>query len=64
MIRVISWNINNQIDPWHWLARMKERGEADLALLQETGIPPLPPRLQIGFDTRMKTRMKSRNRRC
>lgn len=40
MIRVISWNINNQIDPWHWLARMKERGEADLALLQEAGIPP------------------------
>ena len=40
MIRMVSWNINKQEDPWHWLARMKERGEADVALLQEAGSPP------------------------
>ncbi|MCY4594548.1 MAG: hypothetical protein OXC19_07060 [Bryobacterales bacterium] len=40
MIRVISWNVNKQDDPWHCLARMKERGEADVALLQEAGSPP------------------------
>ena len=40
MIRVISWNINKQIDPWYCLAKMKERGEADVALLQEAGSPP------------------------
>ena len=40
MIRVISWNIAKGIEPWHWLAKMAERGEADIALLQEAGSPP------------------------
>ena len=40
MIRVVSWNIANRIEPWHWLAEMAERGEADVALLQEARSPP------------------------
>lgn len=40
MIRVVSWNINKQLEPWRVLAGMAERGEADLALLQEAGRPP------------------------
>ncbi|MDE0417036.1 MAG: hypothetical protein OXI95_08905 [bacterium] len=40
MIRVVSWNISKRDDPWRCLARMKERGEADVALLQEAGSPP------------------------
>ena len=45
MIRVVSWNVAKRDDPWHWLAEMAERGEADIALLQEAGRPPegLPP---------------------
>ena len=40
MIRVVSWNVANRSEPWHWLAKMAERGEADIALLQEAGSPP------------------------
>ncbi len=40
MIRVVSWNIAKRIKPWHCLAKMAERGEADVALLQEPGCPP------------------------
>ncbi len=39
-IKVVSWNINRQRDPWFELAEMADRGEADLALLQEAGSPP------------------------
>lgn len=39
-IKVVSWNINKKPDPWYELAEMADRGEADLALLQEAGNPP------------------------
>lgn len=35
-MKVISWNIAGQIDPWHVLAD----SDADIALLQEAGTPP------------------------
>ena len=40
MINVVCWNIGKRWDPWHWLERMAREGHADLALLQEAGIPP------------------------
>ena len=40
MIRVVSWNIGKRMKPWHELAEMASRGEADVALLQEAGSPP------------------------
>ena len=40
MIRLVCWNIDRRIDPWHCLAKMAERDEADVALLQEAGTPP------------------------
>ena len=40
MIRVVSWNIAKWTQPWRELAEMVHRGEADVALLQETGNPP------------------------
>ena len=40
MIKVDSWNINRQSQPWCELVRMAKDGEADLALLQEAGGPP------------------------
>ncbi|MDE0175800.1 MAG: endonuclease/exonuclease/phosphatase family protein [Defluviicoccus sp.] len=40
MIRVVSWNIAKWTAPWRELAEMARRGEADVALLQETGNPP------------------------
>ncbi len=40
MIRVVSWNIGKRMEPWRELAEMADRGEADLALLQEAGSPP------------------------
>lgn len=40
MIKVVSWNINKCAQPWRELVRMARNGEADLALLQETGNPP------------------------
>ncbi len=40
MIRVVSWNIFRLQQPWHVLAEMARRGEADVALLQEAGNPP------------------------
>ena len=40
MIRLVSWNIDKQSEPWYELAEMARRGEADVALLQETGSPP------------------------
>ena len=40
MIRVVSWNIAKRTEPWRELAEMARRGEADVALLQETGDPP------------------------
>ena len=46
MIRLVCWNIDKRTDPWHCLAKMAERGEADVALLQEAGSPPdrlVPP---------------------
>ena len=46
MIRLVCWNIDKGLDPWHCLATMAERGDADVALLQEAGTPPdglVPP---------------------
>ena len=40
MIRVISWNIAARKEPWRWLAEMAKRGDADVALLQESKSPP------------------------
>ena len=40
MIKVVCWNIGKRWDPWHCLLRMARNGDADLALLQEAGIPP------------------------
>lgn len=40
MIRVVSWNIAKRRKPWRELAQMAERGEADVAILQEAGSPP------------------------
>ncbi len=40
MIQLVSWNINRQTAPWHCLVKMAEQGDADVALLQETGSPP------------------------
>ena len=41
MIKVVSWNIAKRSEPWCELAEMARRGEADLALLHESGNPPL-----------------------
>lgn len=40
MIRVVCWNIDKKIEPWKHLVKMKENGEADLAILQEAGQVP------------------------
>ena len=40
MIKVVCWNIGKSWEPWRCLERMARKGHADLALLQETGIPP------------------------
>ena len=40
MIRVVIWNIGRRMEPWHELAEMANRGEVDIALLQEAGSPP------------------------
>ena len=40
MIKIVSWNIDKRLDPWHELAEMAHRGEVDIALLQEAGSPP------------------------
>ena len=40
MIRLVSWNIGKRAAPWHCLAKMAQRGQADVALLQEAGNPP------------------------
>ena len=50
MIRVVSWNVANRNEPWHWLAKMAERGEADVALLQEAGSPPEGLTHQVRFE--------------
>ena len=40
MVRLVCWNINKQVAPWHCLTKMAARGEADVALLQEAGSVP------------------------
>jgi len=50
MIRVVSWNINKKQEPWRVLAAMAERGEADIALLQEAGSPPTEASGLIEYD--------------
>ena len=40
LIRIVSWNVNRKLQPWRTLVEMAERGEADVALLQEAGEPP------------------------
>ena len=41
MIKVVCWNIDKRWEPWRWLVRMARDGDADLALLQEAGNPPV-----------------------
>ena len=43
MIRVVSWNIDKRVEPWHELVRMAKDGEADLALLQVSSVTPTRP---------------------
>ena len=43
MIKVVSWNIDKQMQPWRELVRMAKDDEADLAVLQEAGGPPSLP---------------------
>ena len=38
MVKVVCWNIGSE--PWHCLVKMAERGEADVAILQEAGHLP------------------------
>ena len=40
MIKIVSWNIDKRTKPWNELVEMANQGEADVALLQETGSPP------------------------
>ena len=40
MVKVVCWNIASRIKPWHWLVKMAEQGDADVALLQEAGKVP------------------------
>ena len=40
MIKVVSWNINKRVQPWHEMVLMARDGDADVALLQEAGSPP------------------------
>ena len=51
MIRVVSWNIFKKWPPWHVLAEMARQGEADVALLQEAGSPPLDLAHPVQFGT-------------
>ena len=48
-IKVISWNIAKRASAWKALAEMAGRGDADLALLQEAGVPPSEIASQFGF---------------
>lgn len=49
-IKVVSWNIAKRDDPWCELAAMAERGEADVALLQEAGSPPGDLRRRMRYE--------------
>ncbi len=40
MMSLVSWNIGRRAVPWHCLAKMAQRGQADVALLPEAGNPP------------------------
>ena len=40
MLRMVSWNIDKRMKPWHELAEMARKEEVDVALLQEAGNPP------------------------
>ena len=40
MIRIVCWNIDKRYEPWRDLVEMAQRGEVDVALLQEAGSPP------------------------
>lgn len=40
MVKVVCWNIAKKPEPWHCLVKMAERGEADVAILQEAGHVP------------------------
>ena len=57
-MRIISWNINQRVEPWHELAA--DAG-VDVALLQEATAPPLDcalemvagnERMTVGWETR------------
>ena len=49
MISIISWNIDKRERPWRELAEMARYGEADVALLQETGPPPIDVAHMVRF---------------
>ena len=40
MINVVSWNVGKRKEPWRELVRMAGDGDADVALVQESGSPP------------------------
>ena len=50
MIRIVCWNINRKLQPWRTLVEMAERGEADVALLQEAGSPPEDVSGRVEYD--------------
>ena len=44
-MRIVSWNINQRVEPWQWLVA---DSEVDVALLQEATAPsPFDPRLDV-----------------
>ena len=46
-VKIVSWNIDGKIAPWHCLSEM----DADVALLQEAGEPPQDLAKPINFDS-------------
>jgi hypothetical protein len=53
MVKLVCWNIDKKICAWHELISMKEKGEADVALLQEAGHPPKALKEKLEVDETM-----------
>ena len=49
-IKIVSWNIAKRDDSWRELAAMADRGEVDVALLQEAGSPPADLRCRMRYE--------------
>ncbi len=49
-IKIVGWNIGKRANPWRELVAMAERGEADVALLQEAASPPGDLRYPIHYE--------------